>query len=130
MTTTAAASAAYRRSSVDTAAPVRLIVMLHDGLLAALDRAETALRIDDRETVHTELTRAQAIVLELWSALDPAGADVTANLTSLYEYAHRQLVTANVRKDFAPAEPVRLVFTELREAWRGVEDDVARSAGA
>ncbi len=113
-----AALAAYTQNSVDTASQGRLIVMLYDGLLTALDKSEQALVGPvDIGLAHHELTRAQAILEELIGALDPAGGDVTRSLASLYEYCHHQLVLANVGKVFGPAEPVRSIFQDLRGAW-------------
>jgi flagellar protein FliS len=112
------ALAAYTQNSVDTASQGRLIVMLYDGLLTALDRSEHALAGPvDIGVAHRELTRGQAIIEELIGALDPAAGDVARSLASLYEYCHHQLVMANVAKEFGPAEPVRSIFQDLRGAW-------------
>lgn len=109
---------AYRQNSVETATPGQLVVMLYDGVLAALDKAEAALDgRPDIETAHRELTRAQAIVMELLSTLDMSAGSVAHALAALYEWAHSQLVRTNVSKSFAAAEPVRAVFADLRDAW-------------
>ena len=109
---------AYRQSSVETATPGQLIVMLYDGVLTALDKAATALRgRPDIETSHSEFTRAQAIIMELLATLDISAGPVAHSLAALYEYCHSQLVKANVAKDFAPADPVRVIFADLRDAW-------------
>lgn len=124
-----AALAAYAQNSIDTASQGQLIVMLYDGLLAALAKSERALDASplDIETAHGELTRAQAIIAELLGSLNPEAGDVSRSLGSLYEYCHRQLVEANVTKNFSPAEPVRSIFLDLRGAWAtiaGVTEEV------
>lgn len=118
------ALAAYQQNSVDTASPVQLITMLFDGLLTGLDRAEAALAQSpcDIATAHGELLRCQAIVTELMQSLNPSTGEVAASLASLYEYCHRQLVEANVTKDFGPAEPVRSIFIDLKGAWAVIVD--------
>jgi flagellar protein FliS len=110
---------AYRQSSVDTATPGQLVVMLYDGVLAAIDKVRAGLDgpEPDLELVHRELTRAQAIVGELMQTLDLKAGPVATNLASLYEYCHHQLVQANLQKKATPTEPVHRIFSDLREAW-------------
>jgi flagellar protein FliS len=111
---------AYRQNSIDTATPGQLVVMLYDGVVTALGKAETALEAKRLDGAHEEFTRAQAIIMELLSTLDMSAGDVAHSLASLYEYSHHQLVKANVEKRFAPAEPVRVIFADLRQAWASI----------
>jgi flagellar protein FliS len=117
-----AARTAYAQNSIDTATGGQLIIMLYDGLLTALDKAERALGMDPKDigVVHHELTRSQAIIEELMSSLNPSAGDIATSLASLYEYCHRQLVDANMTKDFGPAQVVRSIFTDLKGAWATV----------
>lgn len=119
-----AALAAYQRNSVDTATRQQLVTMLYDGLLTALDRAEATLDSPrpDIELAHRELTRSQDIVMELMSSLNAGAGPIATSLASLYEYCHRQLVEANVMKDFGPAQPVRSIFVDLRGAWVAITE--------
>lgn len=114
-----AALAAYRQNSIDTATPGQLVVMLYDGVITALGKVQATLDggAPDLELVHKELTRCQAIVSELMGTLDMSAGSVAANLSMLYEYSHRQLVAANLAKRFEPAEPVKRIFVDLRDAW-------------
>lgn len=111
--------AAYQQNSIDTASPIQLVVMLYDGLLTALDKVENSLESApiDIDTAHRELLRSQAIIEELMGSLNSAAGDVARSLAVLYEYCHRQLVEANLTKDFKAAQPVRTIFGDLREAW-------------
>lgn len=99
--------------------------MLYDRLLLAIDRATRSLDESDasQQVAHDELVRAQRIVNELRITLDlDQGGEIAANLQSLYEWSHDQLVLANTGKNPALLPPVRQVISELREAWRtGVE---------
>jgi flagellar secretion chaperone FliS len=109
---------AYRQNSVETATPGQLVVMLYNGVLTALDKAEAALEgRPDIELAHEEFTRAQAIIMELLATLDMSAGAVAHSLASLYEYSHTQLVKANVNKKFSHAEPVHTIFADLRDAW-------------
>ena len=125
-----AALSAYAQNSIDTASQGQLIVMLYDGLLTALDKSEHALTGSpvDIALAHHELTRAQAIVEELLGSLNPSAGEIAHSLASLYEYCHKQLVDANISKEFGPAEPVRTIFEDLREAWVSVSGFVEANA--
>lgn len=117
-----AALTAYAQNSIDTASSGQLITMLYDGLLTALDKSERALEANPQDIglAHHELTRSQAIIEELMSSLNPSAGEIATSLASLYEYCHRQLVDANMTKEFGPAQVVRSIFTDLRGAWATV----------
>ena len=118
-----AALSAYRQNSIDTASPGRLIVMLYEGVVTALDKTEAALSMPvDVEVAHKELTRCQDIVLELMQALNHDAGEMAVRLATLYEYCHHQLVQANATKDMTHAEPVRAIFADLRDAWTEINE--------
>lgn len=118
-----AALSAYRQNSVDTASPARLIVMLYEGVVTALDKSAAALVGPvDIELAHKELTRCQDIVLELMQALNHDAGEMAVRLATLYEYCHHQLVRANATKDFTHAQPVREIFADLRDAWTEITE--------
>lgn len=118
-----AALSAYRQNSIDTASPARLIVMLYEGVVTALDKTAVALTAPvDIELAHKELTRCQDIVLELMAALNHDAGEMAVRLATIYEYCHHQLVQANAGKDFAHAQPVRDIFADLRDAWTEIAE--------
>ncbi|MDH5521551.1 MAG: flagellar export chaperone FliS [Acidimicrobiia bacterium] len=121
-----AALETYRQSSIDTASPGRLIVMLYDGVIASIDKVEAALSTQrpDLATAHSELTRAQAIISELLQTLDMSVGPVAISLASLYEFCHRQLVQANVEKSIEPTRAVRDILADLRDAWATISGGV------
>jgi flagellar protein FliS len=118
-----AALSAYQQNSIDTASPARLIVMLYDGVVTALDKTAAALSAPvDIELAHHELTRCQDIVVELMQALNHDAGEMAIRLATLYEYCHHQLVRANASKDFSHAQPVRDIFADLRDAWTEITE--------
>lgn len=111
----------YQAQAVETAGPAQLVLMLYDGVLAALTRAEQALdsaAAGELELAGRELLKAQDILDELTCTLDHAqGGSVAANLAALYDFCIDQLVTANLHKDPTGLGGVRAVVVGLRDAW-------------
>lgn len=110
--------AQYRQQAAATASPAQLVLMLYDGALAEIVRAEVALAADDAPEVHDCLSRAQRIVSELTVTLDhDRGGALATDLARLYGFVTEQLIAANVAKDAAALTPATRVLTELRDAW-------------
>lgn len=113
---------AYRMQSVTTAGPAQLVLMLYDGVLAAIERARRAATDAAApgtvETINRELQRAQNIVSELQVTLDhEQGGGIAANLHALYDFCLDRLVRANVTKELDELDAVWRVLASLREAW-------------
>jgi len=111
---------AYRESSVLTATPEQLVVMLYDGAGRFLRQAEAALGEGAWEHAHDRLQRGEAIVDELLATLDMDQGQIAERLQAIYIYCKRCLREA--RKD-REGEKIRLVIRllgELREAWSHV----------
>lgn len=121
MTSTAAFAAArntYARSSIDTASPDRLLVMLYDRLVRDLTNAEKAISERALARANAELQHAQQIVLELRTSLDVDAWSGGPDLEQLYTYVHGELVAANVEKDVERVSTCRAIIEPLRDAWQ------------
>ena len=87
---------AYQTNAVQTAPPEQLVVMLYDGCLRFLRRAETAADAGRRPQTTEAISRATAIVMELNATLDmERGGEIAENLRSLYFFLHRHLLDAS-----------------------------------
>lgn len=99
--------------------------MAYDRVITACDRATSAATQQPegwRQGFHDEMVRAQAILVELMSVLqvkhqDPAVAELSSQLASLYDFAIDGLVRANLEKRVDVLAGVRSVIEGLREAW-------------
>lgn len=112
----------YRKSSVNGASPVALVVMLYDGCLRFMETGRIAMERKDLEAQNVALQRAQKIVLELMSALDMRkGGDVATNLMALYSYVLGELVAANLEDRPSGIENAIRTMTELRQGWSELE---------
>jgi flagellar protein FliS len=110
--------ATYQRTNVNTADQRTLIVMLYDGLLRFLRKAQQKIEAKDIEGAHNYLVRSREIVAELISTLRPEkGGEIGENLKRLYAFAFDKIVEANLYKDTAMVDEVIRVMTILREGW-------------
>ncbi|MFB5192881.1 flagellar export chaperone FliS [Alicyclobacillus fastidiosus] len=109
------ASMAYKSTAVQTSGE-KLVVMLYDGWLSALNIAKNAIDQEDHVTAHKQLMKAQNIVNELNNTLDMK-YEISTNLRQLYEFFGRQLLQANVEKNAQIIEEQIPIVKGLRDAW-------------
>ena len=112
----------YRSASLETASPGKLILMLYDGALrftaGALQGFELADRISSCEEVNNNVIRAQNIIVELQSCLNPeAEGEFPLTMQRLYDFSYQQLQEANLNKDPEPLHVVERILKDIREAW-------------
>jgi flagellar secretion chaperone FliS len=106
----------YKQSSVYTATPEELTLMLYNGLIKFIMRAQGALEGKDIEGTSNAIIRAQDIVVYFRMTLIME-YEVAQNLDMLYEYMHRRLVEANVKKDKIILDEILGMSKELRDTW-------------
>jgi len=106
----------YQQQSVMTATPGDLTLMLYNGCLKFMGRAELAMEKKDIAGVNEALLRAQDIIAELMATLDMQ-YDVAHNLFALYEFLHASLVQANIKKDPVLLGQCVALLAELRDTW-------------
>ena len=111
------ALATYRSTQVNSASPETLILMLYRGALKQVRSALKALEGGQVQEASNGLVKAQDIVIELRTSLNPQAGDMSTNLAALYEYVHDRLVLANMRKEAPPAQQALEVLEGLTEAW-------------
>ena len=120
MPTYAPAPRAYRESSILTAPPERLVVMLYDGARRFLAQAAYAMRERDVAQAGNRLQRAEAIIEELLATLDMSAGEVAERLEAIYVFSRRMLAEARLEQDPEKVEQVSELLGELREAWAEV----------
>ncbi len=113
------ALATYKSMSVETASPGELVLMLYNESLRAMREASAAIDRKDIESTSSSLLKAQDIVTELQTSLNPSvGGDLAKSLDSMYEYVGNLLVESNVRKSQEPLQGAMRVMGELRDGWQ------------
>lgn len=108
--------AKYQENSVFTASPEELTLMLYNGLVKFIMKAQQSIEKKDMQQAHKEILRAQDIVTELRSTLD-LKYDIAKQLDALYDFMFFWLVDANVEKDINKLEEVLTLTKDLRDTW-------------
>jgi flagellar protein FliS len=120
----------YRAVQAQTASPGHLVVMLYQGAITFSNRARAALLAGDHPSAHENLLRAQDIIAELLGTLDLEQGEIAERLACVYEYIHRRLVQANVRKSVEPLDEVLSYLRDLRDAWQEAIALAAQTRGS
>jgi flagellar secretion chaperone FliS len=120
----------YVQSSVETASPARLLVMLYDRLVLDVQRGLEAQRTGNLQEAHNQLVHAQEIVIHLRSTLRVELWDGGPGLASLYDWLHNELIKANIRKDPQLTEGCLGIITDLADAWKQAAVQVATAQAA
>ncbi|OXS55890.1 flagellar export chaperone FliS [Cohnella sp. CIP 111063] len=106
----------YQQSSVQTASPAQLILMLYDGAIRFIKQGIDGIEAKDYQKANHSLIRSQHIVNELIASLNHE-YPIANNLLDIYDYANRKLIEANMKKNKQSASEVISILSELREAW-------------
>lgn len=116
----------YRKTTVETLSPAKLLLMLYDGALNSLRTAHKAIEEKDLTLAHNQLIKAQDIVTELMATLN-MGIPISQQLYSLYDYIQRRLIEANTNKDSAIIDEAYEFISELRDAFAQAARESGRS---
>jgi flagellar protein FliS len=122
-------SAAQRYSQVrmTTASPGELLLALYDGVFRFLNGAKICFERKELPRGRELLSKAYAILSELYIALDHTLApELCANLEALYGFAMDRVMLASRKTVTAPIDEVIRVLTPLREAWQIAVPQAAR----
>lgn len=124
----------YQRVGVDgsvaAADPHRLVLLLFDGALEAIQQATAHMAAGRVAEKGKALGKAVRIVEEgLKASLDRnTGGAMAQQLTALYDYAALRLLRANLRNDHAALAEVASLLADLRDAWGSI--GATRTPGA
>ena len=109
---------AYRSSSVMTASPGQLVVMLYDGAGRFLRQAEIAAAEGAWRHAMDRLDKADAIVDELLVTLDTEqGGQLAERLQGIYVFCKRLTIEARVERDAGKIRRTAALLSDLRDAW-------------
>jgi len=117
-------------TSVISASPHKLIVMLYDGALAAIKSAASHMAAGNIAEKGAAISKALDIINNgLRASLDKkAGGEIASNLDSLYVYMTERLLTANLQNKSSLLDEVQTLLADLRDAWTQIGEKPAAPA--
>lgn len=114
----------YQEMQVQTT-PERLVVMLYDSAILALERAQTAMRQGDATLQASSLQKAQEIIGHLMGTLNLGVGQIALDLHRIYRGCLEKLLKAHVYDDIQGVEEVALILADLRVGWVEAERQLA-----
>ncbi|SHK00975.1 flagellar export chaperone FliS [Tepidibacter formicigenes] len=109
--------AKYATQSINTATPEELTLKLYEGCIKFINLAMIGIDEKNIEKANTNIVKAQNIINELNITLD-MNYEISKNLRQLYDYLHRRLIDANIKKDKVILEEVKEFVVEFRDTWK------------
>lgn len=109
----------YQKSSVLTASPGELTLMLYDGCVKFIKQAKLALENGNFAEKNDKLQKAQAIITELMVTLDER-QPISKDIMRMYDYIHRRLIEANIKSDIEIIDEVEKLVFDFRNTWKEV----------
>jgi len=111
----------YQQVQFDTADRGRLLMLVFEGGLEFLARAEHSLAAHNVAEFGRNLGRAQAVIAELMHTLDhEAGGEIARNLERLYQFMLDHLVEANLQKSGPHVTQVARLLQTIAGAYRTI----------
>lgn len=123
-------AAAYKtvgvESSIASASPHQLILLLFEGAQAAMSMARGEMSRGNIPAKGKAISRAIDIIENgLKASLNlEVGSDLPEKLEALYDYMVLRLLHANLKNDPAALEEVSSLLGEIQSAWITIRDQV------
>lgn len=117
---------AYQQSSVDaraaSASQHELVRMLLEGCMEELAKLSGHIEARQFEAKAKSTEKCLNIIMGMDAMLDMEnGGELAANLHQLYDFCHRQLLTASAHSDISKLESVEKVLRNIHEGWQNFE---------
>lgn len=100
--------------------PYKIIVILMNNALLALDNAKTAMESKHIEEKGRNISLAISLIDGLHASLDTQQGEIAENLAKLYDYMMRRLVEANLHNQVSILEEVKGLLSEIKESWDAI----------
>jgi flagellar protein FliS len=114
-------SSFYEETSVNTASPTKLVVMLYEGAIRFLTRAASDIRNRDLVSKRKSVNQAMAIIQHLRLTLDTdKGQEIATELDRLYAYTLSRVLDGSSKLDASAIEEAIKVLADLLPAWEEV----------
>ncbi len=111
--------ATYKQQALNTTSPGELTLMLYNGCLKFIKRAEQAIEKNDIQEKNVNLIKAQDIIRELMVTLK-TDAEIGQNMMRMYDFILSRLVDANVNNDVKALKEAEQFVVDFRDTWKEV----------
>lgn len=113
------AAAQYMKNSIETASPAKLVLMLYDGAIRFCNIGLEGIEENNIEKASNNIIKAERIITELRCTLDMK-YPVAKEFDTVYEYIHRRLAEANMKKDAEILKEAQEHIKTMRDTWKEV----------
>lgn len=111
-------------SSLLSANPHQIVLMMYDGALESMANAKGAIERNDLESKATLLTKSVNILTALQNALDAeAEPAISDNFYGLYEYCIGRLYDASSTLEISAIDEVIGLLKPIRDAWKDMPEE-------
>jgi flagellar secretion chaperone FliS len=108
----------YLKAQVTTVDNVKLVVLLYEGAIGFLLKAQEGLKERNVVQKHNHIQKALKIIEELKNSLNfSKGGEIAQSLNALYIFMDKHLTEANMKNDSQKIQEVINILTSLKEAW-------------
>lgn len=108
----------YQKTQLETASPEKILIMLYNGAINFLKKAQVAFAESNKIEAHNNIMAAERIITEFMTTLDmELGGEMAKNLFALYDYLYNRLVEANMKNKPEILEEVINHLIKLRDTW-------------
>jgi flagellar biosynthetic protein FliS len=109
----------YRKTAIEGASAIGLVIALYDTLWGDLHRASEALRTNNIEARCNELNHAFLVLGQLESWVAPEnGGDLAESLTHFYRYLRAKMMEASLRQSSKILGELMDLILHVRSAWQ------------
>jgi flagellar protein FliS len=114
-----------RESDISTASPHRLIVLLFEGAVTAINVAKVHAEQGNIAERGVNISKAVEIITNgLKVSLDlEHGGELAVRLSALYDYMVSRLLWANLKNDASAMKEVLSLLGEIHAAWTQIDPD-------
>ncbi len=113
------AAAAYKDNRILTATPAELTLMLYEGAIKFCNLAQIAIEKNELDKANLNIIKAERIITELRTSLN-FNYPVANDFEQVYDYIHRRLVEANIKKDTEILVEALDYIRDMRDTWKEV----------
>lgn len=119
-------------SSITTADPHQLILMLYQGAILSIATAKQHMLRKEIAAKGAAISKAISIIDEgLKGSLNmDVGGELAQNLAGLYDYMSQRLLLANLKNDPAALDEVSRLLGELKSAWEAIRPAARQQASS